>query len=57
VEKKLPTPLFSDRRFILLSEKGTARPPGEVGMYVDVPSDVFEVFQKVLEGKLDRWPF
>jgi hypothetical protein len=63
VEKKLPTPFFPiggppvppGGRFILLSEKGTARPPGEVGMYVDVPSDVFEVFQKVLEGKLDMW--
>jgi hypothetical protein len=24
-------------------------------MYVNVPSEVFEVFQKVLEGKLDMW--
>ena len=24
-------------------------------MYVNMPSEVFEVFQKVLEGKLNMW--
>jgi hypothetical protein len=61
--EKTSNPLFSDRRTSRLYPAGglsscrrrAERPPGEVGMYVNVPSEVFEVFQKVLEGKLDMW--